>query len=345
MPKVSVILTSFNHDKYLREAIDSVLDQTFEDFELIIWDDASSDVSWHLIGLYKDPRIVAFRNDHRKGEAFGLNHAISEVAQGQYIAIHHSDDAWEPNKLQKQVAYLDRHDEIGAVFTNATIIGEDSSLFTDRSHFYFNVFNQPNRTRHEWLRFFFKHRNALCHPSVLIRKACHDTAGLYNIGIVQYGDLDMWIRLCLRYEIHVLPEKLTRFRVRDNEANTGANRPDARIRGTYELYKVLQNYRGITRFDDLVKIFPPAAKYGRDHATDVPYVLGMMALEEASWCYARLFGQDLLFEALNDPKRKKNIERHYSWTELDFAAITGRNDVFSVERAASVQPLVIERRT
>ena len=224
MPKVSVILTSFNHDKYLREAIDSVLDQTFGDFELIIWDDASSDNSWHLIKLYKDPRIVAFRNDHRKGGTFSLNRAISEFAQGQYIAIHHSDDAWEPNKLEKQVAYLDKHDEIGAVFTNATIIGEDSSLFTERNHFYFNIFNQPNRTRHEWLRFFFKYRNALCHPSILIRKVCYDTAGLYNIGILQYDDLDMWIRICLRYEIHILSEKLTRFRVRDNEANTGANR-------------------------------------------------------------------------------------------------------------------------
>jgi len=126
MSKVSVILTSLNHDKYLRESIDCVLGQTFRDFELIIWDDASSDDSWHLIRRYKDERITAFRNDHRKGTTPNLNRAISEVARGQYIAIHHSDDAWEPNKLEKQVDCLDKHDDIGAVFTNATIIGEDS---------------------------------------------------------------------------------------------------------------------------------------------------------------------------------------------------------------------------
>ena len=336
MSKVSVILTSFNHDKYLRESIDCVLGQTFGDFELIIWDDASSDNSWHLIRSYKDERITAFRNDHRKGTTPNLNRAISEVARGQYIAIHHSDDAWEPNKLEKQVDCLDKHDDIGAVFTNATIIGEDSAVFTDTSHFYFNVFNQPNRTRHEWLRFFFRHRNALCHPSVLIRKVCHDTVGLYKPGIFQYDDLDMWIRLCLKYEIHVLSEKLTTFRVRDNEANASGYRRDTKIRGMYELYKILQNYREITRFDDLVKIFPPAAKYYRDHATDVGYALGMTALEEASWPYARLFGQDLLFEAVNDPERRKNIEHHYDWTALDLAEITGQNDVFSIEQATSV---------
>jgi hypothetical protein len=160
--------------------------------------------------------------------------------------------------------------------------------------------------------------------------------GLYKPGIFQYDDLDMWIRLCLKYEIHILPEKLTRFRVRDNEANAGGNRRDARIRGMYELYKILQNYKKITRFDDLVKIFPSAAKYYRDHATDVGYALGMTALEEVLWPYARLFGQDLLFEALNDPERRKNIERHYDWTQIDLAAITGQNDVFSIEQAPSV---------
>ena len=73
MPKVSVILTSYNHAKYLCEAIDSVLNQTFTDFELIIWDDVSPDESWELINQYKDPRIKTFQNDKNKGFVFGLN--------------------------------------------------------------------------------------------------------------------------------------------------------------------------------------------------------------------------------------------------------------------------------
>ena len=66
MPKVSVILTSYNHERYIREAIESTLKQTFTDFELIIWDDASIDASWEIISSYKDSRIHAFRNDDRQ---------------------------------------------------------------------------------------------------------------------------------------------------------------------------------------------------------------------------------------------------------------------------------------
>src|SRR6266699_4058638 len=91
MPKVSVILTSFNHGRYVQEAIDSVLEQTFDDFELIIWDDASTDNSWYLINQFTDARIKAFRNTEQKRAIWGLNSAISQVASGQYIAVHHSD--------------------------------------------------------------------------------------------------------------------------------------------------------------------------------------------------------------------------------------------------------------
>ena len=103
--RVSVILTSYNHAKYLKEAIESVLNQTFSDFELIIWDDASTDESWQVITSYPDGRIQSFRNEVQKRAAFGVNKAISEIAAGEYIAIHHSDDIWEPQKLEKQVAF------------------------------------------------------------------------------------------------------------------------------------------------------------------------------------------------------------------------------------------------
>jgi glycosyltransferase involved in cell wall biosynthesis len=93
MPKISVILTSFNHEKYIREAIESVLVQTFIDFELIIWDDASTDQSWDIINSYSDTRIKAYRNEVNR--RYVINRAIIEVASGQYIAIHHSNDIWE----------------------------------------------------------------------------------------------------------------------------------------------------------------------------------------------------------------------------------------------------------
>jgi glycosyltransferase involved in cell wall biosynthesis len=331
MPKVSVILTSFNHEKYIQETIDSSLNQTFTDFELIIWDDASSDNSWDLINQYSNPRIKAFRNEERKRGIWGINKAISEVATGEYIAIHHSDDVWEPDKLEKQVAFLDANSEIGAVFTNALAITEHSSPLTDEKHPYYNIFDQPNRTRHEWLRFFFSRGNALCHPSVLIRKSCYEDCGLYRFGLAQVGDFDMWIRLCLRHEIYVLPERLVRFRVRDNEANSSGSRPGTRIRSAYELYKLLDNYKKIASFEDLVKIFPSAEKYYRNEEPDLCFVLAMIALEETPFPFIQLFCQDLLLEAISDPRRSANIKRLYDFDYQSFIALTARHDVFSLE--------------
>ncbi len=254
----------------------------------------------------------------------------------EYIAIHHSDDVWELDKLEKQVAYLDAHPEIGAVFTNALAIGEDSSPLMDEQHSYSNIFNQPNRTRHEWLRFFFSRGNALCHPSVLIRKLCYEVCGLYRYGMAQLPDLDMWMRLCLKYEIHVLSEKLVKFRVRDNEANASASQPNTRIRSAYEFYKLLPNYRQLTRFEDMAKVFPSAEKYNRNEETDMDFVLGMVVLEEMSFPFIALFGQDILFDVLSDPVRAAKIKRLYDFDYKNFIALTGINDVFAQEKVADV---------
>ena len=343
MPKVSVILTSFNHEKFLREAINSVLNQTYQDFELIIWDDASSDNSWHLIKQYADARIKAFRNDTRKRGIWGVNKAISEIASGRYIAIHHSDDMWEPDKLEKQVAFLNAHKDIGAVFTHALVIKEDGQPLTDRNHFYFNIFDQPNRNRHEWLRFFFGHGNALCHPSVLVRKSCYEKCGLYRYGLAQICDFDLWLRLCSRYEIHILPEKLVRFRIHDDEANTSGSRMDTRIRVRYEFYKLLSNYRNLTSFDELTKIFPSASKYFRKEETDLDFALAMICLEEKPFPFTVLFGQDLLFEIISDQERAKRIKRLYDFDYKNFIDLTAKNDVFSLEEITSLNTAIGKR--
>ena len=177
MSKISVILTSFNHEKYICEAIDSILNQTFTDFELIILDDGSSDNSWALIKQYSDLRIKAFHSEVIRGSIEGVNRAIYEVATGEYIAIHHSDDIWALDKLEKQVAYLEEHPEIGAVFTWVQTIDEYGVKLAG------DWFDQENMIRWQWLNQLFHEQNHLCHPSVLIRKQCYQYAGLYRHGL------------------------------------------------------------------------------------------------------------------------------------------------------------------
>ena len=218
-PKVSIIISSYNHAKYLRAAIDSALNQTFTNFELIIWDDASTDDSWEIIQSYTDPRIQSFLNKQNRRAASNFNDAIANVARGEYIALFTSDDIWEPDKLEKQVDFLDGHPNIGVVFSLAQVIDEKGNIFEDSDHFYSTIFDQDNRSRFDWLNRFFMHGNALCDPSAVVRKICYKECGLYRNGLTMVDDLDFWIRVCLKFEIHVIQERLIKFRVRDNEAN------------------------------------------------------------------------------------------------------------------------------
>lgn len=331
MPKVSVILTSYNHAKYLRESIDSVINQTFPDFELIVWDDASTDDSWQIIQSYNDKRIKPFHNDHQKQAGYCLNKAIKEVARGEYIAIHHSDDIWLPKKLEKQVAFLDENSDIGAVFSDVIVIDENSDPLPDNSHSYQKIFAQPNRSRHEWLNHFFYKGNVLAHPSVLIRKKCYSDCGVYRSGFPA-ADHDMWVRLCMQYEIYILPEKLTGIRILENKANSSASRPDSRLQGYFQLFHILQNYTKIDRSDELCNIFPDAGHYIKSDGFIPAFILAMISLEvPQTHNILKLFGLELLFELMNAPESKRQVEEIYGFTVMDYLEYIGKHDVFSIE--------------
>ena len=330
MPKVTVFLTSFNHSKYIREAIESALNQSFTDFELIIWDDASTDESWSIINEYDDPRICAFRNEENTLGTVGFDQMLAGIAKGEYIAIHHSDDIWEIEKLAKQVDILQSQPSIGAVFTLVQPIDEDGAHFSLKDNFYYNVFDQANRTRHEWLRFFFTRGNALCHPSVLIRKICYQECGSYRSEFAQLGDFDMWIRLCSKFDIHILQEKLTKFRIRDDNANVSGDRPVVQLRSYYEYYKLLDNYLEIHSFEELKNIFPEANKYYRREHTNINFALAMVALELKPFKFTELFGLNLLQNLIVSPNQAAELKKHYLFDYKNLIDLTGNYDPFNI---------------
>lgn len=308
MPKVSVILTSYNHEKFIREAIESVLKQTFDDFEFIIWDDCSTDKSWEIIKSYSDTRIKAFRN--KTNQRGLINSAINEGVNGEYIAIHHSDDVWEPNKLEKQVKILNKNSKIGAVFTHVKVINELGGLFDDKNHFYFKVFDQKNRSRHQWLRSFFLYGNSLCHPSVMIRRQCYQDCGLYSKGLAQIPDFDMWIRLLFKYEIYVVPEKLIQFRILSDNKNSSSGTNMNFSRYLSELSYVLRNYLKIKSLKDFYFIFPEAKKNKEIlKYKNVVYSFALMCLKHKPTKVHVKFGIDLLIELINSGKVEFNSKK------------------------------------
>jgi len=326
MPRVSVILTSFNHEPFLRQAIESVLQQSFEDYELIIWDDASSDNSWNIIQEFSDPRIKSFRNNKPRRGAYGINKAIAEVATGQFIAIHHSDDLWEKDKLRKQIDYLEQNDSCGAVFTSVQIIDSFGKKFVDSDHNYYSRFEQPNRTRFEWLRDLFFNGNCLCHPSVMVRKKVYETIGLYDRRLGLLGDFDMWIRIALMYDIHILEDKLTKFRILQHEANSSGDRPAVRSRYENEFRQVLRNYRKIDSIEDLILVFPEIRTKINTTYNCLDYLIATMAIKHSN-IIGRIFGLETLYELMGAPGIATLLSKNYGFEYRDLVELAGAHGI------------------
>ncbi|MFA5171093.1 MAG: GSCFA domain-containing protein [Sulfuriferula sp.] len=331
MVRISVLLTSYNHAKYLREAIDSVLAQTFADFELLIVDDGSTDESWEIIGSYADPRVRGFRTGEQNITT-AVNQLIAQQAVGEFIAIFHSDDVWRTDKLAQQVTYLDQHTECGAVFTQTIALDEGGQPLSDGAAGIASIFAQPNRSRQQWLRYFFYQMNALCHPSVLIRKQCYLDIGFYRETMWALDDFDLWVRLCLRYEIHVLEDALTCFRVRADHGNVSGNKIGTHVRTATEFFFVLRHYLTIDSFEELVHIFPEAQVYYRAEGCEPHFVLAMMALAQQAFPQTQLFGLSLLFDLLEDAESARRIDVLYGFKPADFHALKVQHDVFRVKQ-------------
>ena len=331
MPKVSVILTSYNHAEYIKYAIESVLNQTYTDYELIIWDDCSTDKSWEIINSYKDPRIKAYRSE--KNMWCGYINKTLDLASGKYIAIHHSDDIWEPEKLEKQVRFLDSHPKHGAVFSLAEIIDDNGAPFANTDHFYCSIFNKENRSRHQWLNFFFYNCNCICHPSILIRKECYETVGYYDSRLAQLPDFDMWVRLCMKYEIHIIHENLIKFRLHENRSNESDN-PEAPYRHIFEYIKILNNFLNIRGKEEIIKIFPEISSIiNEKHLADsdiIRYAVAQLALKTAKNAH-HVFALDTLYCLLGQQKIAEKLERIAGFTYRDFKVLTGESEIRALE--------------
>ena len=336
MPKVSIILTSFNHGKYIREAIDSALAQSFVDFELIIWDDASTDDSWETIKSYRDPRIKALRNEVNERKT--INKALlSGELRGDYVAIHHSDDIWELDKLEQQVAYLDANPVVGAVFTWVQFVDDYGNNIEN------DWFNQQNKSRWDWLRDLFLMRNHFAHPSVLIRKDVYREVGVYHLALCQAPDAEMWSRVLIKKPVHILQKRLTKHRIFEDRSNASAHRVDTIIRTYFEWNVLRKNYLEITNIDDLIAIFPTLERYRNTVGYNIKYLLAMACLEECSDSSAWHLALSWLIELLNDPRQASDIRQLYSFTTNELFKLTGKFDVYALGKTAERDAAIAER--
>jgi glycosyltransferase involved in cell wall biosynthesis len=330
-------MAAYNHEKYVGRAIQSVLNQTLADFELVITDDGSRDRTAAEIEEFADARIRFFRFPANRGQFAATNHCLRQ-ARGEYVAVLNSDDVFLPAKLEKQVGFLNGHPEVGAVFCRVRMIDEQ-----DRAWHGKEIFRTANMSRFAWLNHFFYRGNCLCHPAVLLRRQCHTTVGGYDERYAQLADFDFWIRLCLQYEIHILPEELVGFRMLPQSGNMGSRRPDSIRRCRWEHRRIFDNFLLIDSPAVLRKVFPEANRYGDDIPRELlPFVLAMLALQAKSTRQIhQAFALDTLYRLLDNAQTAQQLTQRFGFDYRDLIRLTGQYDVCNI---ATIQQMRAQRR-
>lgn len=322
-PSVSVVIPAYNHAAFVGEAIQSVLDQSYGDVEIVITDDGSTDRTVEVIRGFTDPRIALEVFEKNRGASVALNSAIRR-ARGEFICMLASDDCFLPGKLETQVRFLRANSDIGAVFGLPQFVDErGASLATT---FNGDVFTRPFghhlRSRYDWLRYFFFEGNCLCHPSAMVRRSVYDEVGLYDPRFASLPDFDMWVRLCIVYEIHLMPHELTAMRILDHNRNMSAPRRDSNLRTLIENFHVLKHYRRLSREAIRTVFAGEIAAANLDVGGALGPLLAEIALQGQNPPH-KLFALDTMFEGT-------------STSGGDYSRlidVTGSVDVFAIEAA------------
>ncbi len=219
-PSVSVLVTTYRHANFVREALDSLRNQTFQDFETIITDDASPDGTADVIQDWLDETGFPahfIRNPKNRGICANRNTAVA-LASGRYICSLSGDDAYLPDRLARQVVQFDTlGEEFAALYSDAALMDAEShDLGRSYIEQYFGHVAPPEDVFAQILC----HENFLPAPAVMIRRSALVAVGLYDESLF-YEDFDMWLRLAHRFRFAYLPGIVMRYRMLSDSLSHG----------------------------------------------------------------------------------------------------------------------------
>jgi glycosyltransferase involved in cell wall biosynthesis len=207
VPRVSVVLAVYNTEHYVREAIDSILGQTFEDFEFIIVNDGSTDGTTDILTSYEDPRIVLLHNERNVGVTRALNRGLAR-ARGEYIARMDPDDISMPRRLEKQVSFLDTHPRVG-------LLGSRICVLQQRTGRTYTFDNPPTNAQCQW---YLLLDNPIAHPAAMMRREVLERAGgRYDERLPSAIDHELFSRMALLCELANLSEPLLTWRAAEKQ--------------------------------------------------------------------------------------------------------------------------------
>lgn len=217
MPSISVCMPTYNGAAYLREAIDSVLKQTYRDFELVITDDCSSDNTLEIVRSYDDPRIRVHENDQNKGLVGNWNECLGR-AEGKYIQFFFQDDLMSADNLEEKFSFMEQDSSLALCFSASCIVGSDGSVTMRRRPFKkTQVFDGKSFALKS-----FRSHNLYGEPSnVMLRSETMREVGAFNPTLSYTPDWEYWIRMSLHGNVGYIDKYLASFRVAEGSTTSG----------------------------------------------------------------------------------------------------------------------------
>ena len=211
IPKISVLMPVYNGEKFLREAIESVLNQSYKDFEFLILDDGSTDNSIKISESFSDPRIKIIKLNH-SGIVKALNEGL-KLSKGEYIVRADADDISLPQRFEKLLKFMEENKDTAVCGSWATSINEREE--------YIGEMNYPPVNAKEIKNYALLH-NPFIHPSVIICKEALGEIGGYR-NFKHNEDYELWTRILYKYNGHNLPEPLLKYRIHQNQITKKKN--------------------------------------------------------------------------------------------------------------------------
>ena len=210
LPQISVVMPVYNAERYLKDAIESILNQTFSDFEFIVIDDASTDNSYKIIEEFTktDERIVVLRNENNLGIAETRTKGTIN-AKGKYIAVADADDISISTRFEKQYNYLEKHSDCGVIGGFIELFDSDTGKIIGVRKYYEDDTNLRKRL------FLYC---PIAQPVCMIRKEVFDNIGYYDPKYPPAEDLDLWFRIGMKYKFANIQEILLKYRVHKKSA-------------------------------------------------------------------------------------------------------------------------------
>lgn len=234
MIQLSVVMSVYNGEKFLSEAVSSILNQTLRDFEFIIIDDGSTDKSLEILnkfaGVDERIKLISWEN---KGLIYSLNEGV-KMAQGEYIARMDADDISIPNRLEKQLKYA-QEKGLAVCGTWASMINEDGEDI--------GIMDYPPSVK--GIKSYTLSHNPFIHSSVIFRKDVFEKVGGYNKRFKYIEDYELWSRIVFKYKTSNIQESLLKYRKHDKQI-TRRNNVEMRLKGIIVrlliLYRFLFGY-------------------------------------------------------------------------------------------------------